>query len=127
MFPAVNPTINLLQCQVLCKATRCEAYLQNEPLTMDRLYLYGENDAKTMIFNFQSCLRLNLPKVMILTVKINCTLCGQIIHSSSQSCRILLYMSHLKMMICPMDIAIYFSFPLQNQSQSPFYNFQSLS
>src|SRR5438552_13400539 len=73
MFPAVNPTVNLLQRQVLCKATRPEAYLQNEPLTMDRLYLRGENDAKTRIFNFRLSkisLRWNPPKVTVLTVNL---------------------------------------------------------
>ena len=68
---AINRTVNLLQWQVLCKATRPEAYLQNEPLTMDRLYLRGENEAKTRIFNFRLSkisLRWNPPKVMVLTV-----------------------------------------------------------
>src|SRR5436190_21440327 len=83
MFPAVNPTVNLLQRQVLCKATRPEAYLQNEPLTMDRLYLRGENDAKTRIFNFRLSkisLRWNPPKVTVLTVN---TLADFLIQGSS--------------------------------------------
>ena len=68
---AINRTVNLLQRQVLCKATRPEAYLQNVPLTIGRLYLCGENDAKTRIFNFRSSkisLRLSPPKVTVLTV-----------------------------------------------------------
>ena len=41
---------------------------------MDGLYLCGENDTKMWFFNFRSskiCLRLNPPKVTVLTVVFN--------------------------------------------------------
>ena len=70
---AINRTVNLRQQLVLSQTTRRDACLQNEPIIMDGLYLCGENDTKMWFFNFRSskiCLRLNPPKVTVLTVKL---------------------------------------------------------